>query len=164
MKFLNKRTVGVITVLIAGIFISVAATKPGIPVIKTNDATSDTGLFKNLQVLPKNISKDSLGMIMDGFKTALGVKCGFCHAADSSTHKLDFVSDAKEEKGVARYMMKMTAGINSTYFNFEKSERPDTITTVQCKTCHRGNPHPDEAGMNNQSQEEHHDMPPASAA
>ena len=122
---------------------------------------SDTGVFKNLQVLPKDISKDSLDKIMDGFKAALGVKCGFCHAFDTTTKKMDFASDKKEEKGIARYMMKMTAGINSTYFNFEKSDRPDTITTVKCKTCHRGNPHPDEAGMNNDNNcRRHHDMPP----
>lgn len=160
MKSLNKKTFGVVTVLIAGIFISVAATKPTTSTIAKKDSVSDTGFFKNLQVLPKDISKDSLDEIMDGFKAALGVKCGFCHAVDSNTHKLDFASDAKEEKGVARYMIKMTAGINSTYFNFEKSERPDTIAVVKCKTCHHGNPHPDEAGMDNQSSEEHHDMPP----
>jgi len=160
MKSLNKRTFSVITILIAVIFISVAATKPATGPITEKNATADTGLFKNLQVLPKNITKDSLGMVMDGFKAALGVKCGFCHAMDSNTHKFDFASDAKEEKGIARYMMKMTAGINSTYFNFEKSERPDTIAVIKCKTCHHGNPHPDEASMDNQNSEEHHDMPP----
>ena len=62
---------------------------------------------------------------------------------------MDFASDEKEEKGIARYMMKMTAGINTTYFNFEKSNRPDTINVVKCITCHRGNPHPDEAETGN---------------
>ena len=160
MNSLNKKAFGVVTVLIAGIFISVAATKPTTSTIIKKDTVSDTGLFKNLQVLPKDISKDSLDKIMDGFKAALGVKCGFCHAVDSNTHKLDFASDAKEEKGVARYMIKMAAGINSTYFNFEKSTRPDTINVVKCITCHHGNPHPDEAGMDNPNSEEHHDMPP----
>ena len=158
MKSSNKKTFSVISFLIAGVIVSVAATKPGTPTITEKRSVSDTGFFKNLQVLPKNISKDSLDMIMDGFKAALGVKCGFCHAVDSNTHKLNFASDTKEEKGIARYMMKMTAEINSTYFNFEKSERPDTITTIRCKTCHRGSPHPDEAGMNNDSLNEHHDM------
>ena len=43
---------------------------------------------------------------MDGFKAALGVRCNFCHAFNGKT---DFASDEKEEKGIARYMMKMTS-------------------------------------------------------
>jgi hypothetical protein len=153
----NKKTFSVVSVLIAGIIISVAATKPTPSVIITNDAgASDTGVFKNLQVLPKDISKDSLDTIMHHFTKALGVRCNFCHTMGNG--KMDFASDDKEEKGIARYMIKMTAGINSTYFNFDKSERPDTITTIKCQTCHHGNPHPDEAGMNNQNPDQHHDM------
>jgi hypothetical protein len=156
MKSLNKKTFSVIIVLIAGVIISVAATKPT-PVITTKYSAVDTGIFKNLQVLPKDITKDSLDKIMDGFKAALGVRCNFCHAMGNG--KMDFASDEKEEKGIARYMIKMAAGINSTYFNFEKSNRPDTINVVKCITCHHGNPHPDEA-MNKDSSQEHHDMPP----
>lgn len=137
--------------LFAFVVISVAATKP---VIKKNDP----GHFKNLQVLPKDISKDSLDMIMDGFKAALGVRCNFCHASNNG--KMDFASDEKEEKGIARYMMKMTTDINTKYFNFEKSGRPDTITVIKCQTCHRGNPHPDEMKTDNDNDNEHHDMPP----
>ena len=159
MKSLNKKTFGVVSVLIAGIIISVAATKPTTPVIITkNVASSDTGIFKNLQVLPKDISKDSLDTIMHHFTKALGVRCNFCHTMGNG--KMDFASDEKEEKGVARYMIKMAAGINSTYFNFEKSTRPDTINVVKCITCHHGNPHPDEAEMKKDSSQEHHDMPP----
>jgi hypothetical protein len=157
MKSPNKKAFSVISVLIVGIFISIAATKPT-SAITTKNSASDTGIFKNLQVLPKDISKDSLGKIMDGFKAALGVRCNFCHAMGNG--KMDFASDEKEEKGVARYMIKMAAGINSTYFNFEKSNRPDTINVVKCITCHHGNPHPDEA-MNKDSSQEHHDMAPA---
>lgn len=158
MKSPNKKAFSVILVLVAGVFISIAATKPTVAII-AKTSTSDTGIFKNLQVLPKDITKDSLGKIMDGFKAALGVRCNFCHAM--SNGKMDFASDEKEEKGVARYMMKMTAGINATYFNFEKSNRPDTIAVVKCITCHHGNPHPNEA-MNKDSSEEHHDMAPPS--
>ena len=159
MKSLNKKTFGVVSVLIAGIIISVAATKPTTPVIITkNVALSDTGIFKNLQVLPKDISKDSLDTIMHHFTKALGVRCNFCHTMGNG--KMDFASDEKEEKGVARYMIKMAAGINSTYFNFEKSTRPDTINVVKCITCHHGNPHHDEAEMKKDSSQEHHDMPP----
>ena len=155
----NKKTFSVVSVLIAGIIISVAATKPTPSVIITNDAgASDTGVFKNLQVLPKDISKDSLDTVMHHFTKALGVRCNFCHAMGNG--KMDFASDEKEEKGIARYMIKMAAGINSTYFNFEKSNRPDTINVVKCITCHHGSPHPDEAEMKKDSSQEHHDMPP----
>ena len=155
----NKKTFGVVSVLIAGIIISVAATKPNPSAIITkNTASSDTGIFKNLQVLPKDISKDSLDTVMHHFTKALGVRCNFCHAMGNG--KMDFASDEKEEKGIARYMIKMAAGINSTYFNFEKSNRPDTINVVKCITCHHGSPHPDEAEMKKDSSQEHHDMPP----
>ncbi|HEY6901034.1 MAG TPA: hypothetical protein VI233_10340, partial [Puia sp.] len=34
----------------------------------------------NLKVLPRNISHEELGKVMDAWKNALGVKCNFCHA------------------------------------------------------------------------------------
>ena len=98
----------------------------------------------NFQVLPQNISRDSLMTIMHGFNDALGVKCGFCHTQSAAdTAKLDFASDAKKEKEYARHMMKITAGINSTYFNWANSAQPDTIKIVTCVTCHRGNEKPE---------------------
>jgi photosynthetic reaction center cytochrome c subunit len=101
---------------------------------------------RNLKVLPKDISHEDLGKIMDGWKTALGVKCGFCHApsADSTSHRLDFASDAKPEKNIARHMYKMAAKINKKYFNFNKDDKGDVIPAITCVTCHRGSPHPDE--------------------
>ncbi len=103
------------------------------------------GHFKNLKVLPQDISKEQLDSIMDEFKFSLGVKCGFCHArfADTSNHHLDFASDAKDEKLAAREMMKMTKHINGDYFNWMHSTMPDTIHTVRCYTCHRGNKQPE---------------------
>ena len=159
MKSSKPRTFSVLIMLTAGIIISVAATKPSTKVItvKAHALNNDTGFFKNLQVLPKNISKDSLDKIMDGFKAALGVRCNFCHVFNG---KPDFASDDKEEKGIARYMMRMTRSIDSAYFNFEKSTRPDTINVVKCITCHHGNAHPDQAMNNNNNDAEHHDMPP----
>jgi len=101
---------------------------------------------KNLKVLPKDISHEDLDKVMDGWKTALGVKCGFCHApsADSTSHRLDFASDAKPEKDIARHMYKMTAKINKKYFSFNKNDKGDVIPAISCVTCHRGSPHPDE--------------------
>src|SRR5579862_7816040 len=101
---------------------------------------------KNLKILPKNISHEDLDKVMDGFKEALGVKCNFCHApeADSTTHHLDFASDAKPEKNTARYMMKMTKKINKKFFSFNKDENGKSVQTITCITCHRGKPHPGE--------------------
>ncbi len=104
--------------------------------------------FKNLKVLPKNITDEQLDSVMDHFKISLGVKCGFCHAqmavADSTGRKhLDFASDAKEEKQTAREMYQMTAYLNATYFNPDHSTQPDTLHTVICYTCHRGSHEPE---------------------
>lgn len=101
--------------------------------------------YKNLQVLPKDISKVELDSIMDVFKTSLGVKCSFCHARweDSTKKGLDFASDTKPQKETTRSMMRMTAKINEMFFNPDNSTRPDTIHTVICYTCHRDFPTPD---------------------
>jgi len=101
----------------------------------------------NLKVLPKNISHEELGKIMDDWKTALGVKCNFCHAPskDVNSNHLDFASDDKPEKEIARHMFKMTAKINKKYFSMNKDEKGERIPSISCMTCHRGNAHPDEA-------------------
>jgi hypothetical protein len=106
---------------------------------------ADKPKYKNLKVLPKNISHDDLGKTMGDWKNALGVKCGFCHApqADSTAHGLDFASDAKPEKNIARHMYRMTAKINKKYFSFDKDDKGNTIPAIACMTCHRGNAHPE---------------------
>jgi hypothetical protein len=102
--------------------------------------------FKNLKVLPKNISHEDLDKVMDSWKAALGVHCNFCHApsADTANHHPDFASDAKPEKNIARHMYKMTGKINKKYFSFAKDDKGASIAVVSCVTCHRGSPHPDE--------------------
>lgn len=101
---------------------------------------------RNLKVLPKDISHDDLGKTMDSWKDALGVKCNFCHApsADSSSHHLNFASDAKPEKNIARHMYKMAARINKKFFSMNKDANGAIIPTVTCMTCHHGSPHPNE--------------------
>ena len=101
---------------------------------------------RNLKVLPKNISHDDLMKTMDEFKTALGVKCNFCHApsADSASHHLDFASDAKPEKTIARHMFIMAGKINKKFFKMNKDANGSIIPTVTCMTCHHGSPHPNE--------------------
>lgn len=97
--------------------------------------------FKNLKVLPKNISHDELEKVMDGFKLALGVKCNFCHAArKDDPNKLDFPSDENPHKNVARSMIRMTKKINRKYFGKVKSN--GTLVQISCISCHNGKEHP----------------------
>ncbi len=72
--------------------------------------------FKNLQILPKDISKDDLDSVMHHFAQSLGVKCNFCHVWNNDTKKMDFVTDEKPEKKVARKMMLMAIDLNKNYF------------------------------------------------
>ncbi|MHA4896152.1 c-type cytochrome [Pedobacter sp. PWIIR3] len=98
--------------------------------------------FTNLKVLPKNISKDDLDKVMDGFKAGLGVKCNFCHAPMKDNPKrMDFASDEKKEKVTAREMMRMTAKINKKYFHNMKSEDGKLIA-ISCISCHNGKTEP----------------------
>ncbi|PST83965.1 c-type cytochrome [Pedobacter yulinensis] len=101
--------------------------------------------FKNLKVLPKNISKENLGRVMDEFKVALGVRCSFCHApSKTDPKKMDFASDENKHKDVARNMMRMTARINKKYFH--KDLKAGDLPQVTCMTCHNGKKEPARPG------------------
>ena len=93
--------------------------------------------FENLQVLPKDVAKRDLVNTMRGFSGALGVRCAHCHVGkpDGSLDGMDFKSDDKETKRVARAMMKMVRSINTDHL--AKLGRETTLT-VECSTCHRG--------------------------
>lgn len=126
-----KKSLGVVAVLVltaVGISAFTAGTPPQ--------------QHHNFKVLPQDISRDSLGMIMDHFKMALGVKCGFCHAQSTTNPgHLDFASDDKPEKEIARKMMVMTNDINQKYMRFNDDTTKGEA--VSCITCHRGDPHPE---------------------
>jgi hypothetical protein len=101
--------------------------------------------FKNLKVLPKDISDAKLDSTMKSYNIALGVKCDFCHVQGKSIEEgLDFASDAEPMKENARNMMRMVIDINKNNFYFDKNEQPEYLHTVTCKTCHRGEPFPPE--------------------
>ena len=123
----------VTVILVATVIISVAAIKPH----RQND-------FTNLQVLPKDISPKALQHIMvDEFQDALGVGCNFCHAQEKGSLHLDYASDEKPEKEIARAMMRMAMDINKKYFEVEHPLIGDSLMTVSCNTCHHGVAHPD---------------------
>ena len=82
---------------------------------------------------------------MHNFNDALGVKCNFCHAPSKEDEKkMDFASDDKPEKSIARSMMKMTNRINKKFFHGKmKLGDTDAVLAVNCETCHHGEPHPE---------------------
>lgn len=118
-----------LTALIAFVFIGIAAVKEPV-----NDK------FKNLQVLPKNITADSLDRIMGVFNEALGVDCKFCHTWNQEIYKMEFEKDTKPEKEIARKMMLMTMDINKKHFQFNEEVNAAQVEAVTCYTCHKGEP------------------------
>jgi len=99
--------------------------------------------YKNLKVLPRNISSKNLSRIMiEDFEDGLGVSCTFCHVQEKDSLRLDFASDAKPEKQIARRMMAMTMGINKKYFGLKHPLIGDSVLVINCITCHNGQPRP----------------------
>lgn len=126
-----KKTI--VVLLMAGFAFSLSAFMP---------KPAEEAKFKNLKVLPKNISKEDLDKVMDNFKMALGVRCGYCHAPmKDNPKKMDFASDDKKEKETARAMMRMTAKINKKYFH-NAMQDGKTLNEIACITCHNGKTEP----------------------
>lgn len=97
----------------------------------------------NLQVLDSTISHDELIDIMGKFSSALGVDCDYCHVPSKApgSREMDFASDEKPEKKVARAMFQMTSAINASYLA-KITELESPRVPVECVTCHRGQPLP----------------------
>jgi len=126
-----KKTLYTVTVLIIIIATSAFITE------------SKPKLYKNLKVLPKDITKPELDSIMKSFTASLGVKCTFCHV--KKEEKWYFELDASPNKVIARKMILMTNKINKKYFTFSEEEREKMETEqtelnqiITCYTCHRG--------------------------
>jgi len=94
---------------------------------------------QNLQVLPKDMSRQQVTQVMRSFTVALGARCSTCHVGEEgqplSTY--DFASDDKPMKVKARAMLRMSQTINDTYLA-ELPERREPNVRVTCVTCHRG--------------------------
>lgn len=103
-------------------------------------------VWKNLKVLPQDISKDSLMGLMDNYSISLGVKCSFCHAPQKDDpSKLDFASDAILAKEITRGMITMTNEINENYFKPHFPDpKPKQVHTLNCVMCHHGTANPRE--------------------
>jgi len=94
----------------------------------------------NLKVLPKTTTGDDIVKLMGEYRSALGVQCNYCHAANPETNRIEYPSDANRMKDKARFMIGMTADLNNKYL----AALPDRMTTdpITCGTCHRGQSHP----------------------
>jgi hypothetical protein len=115
----------------AGAAAAPAAAKPAAAPVAGKPAGAPAaggGAWKDLQVLPKNISKDELKKIMKSMSKDLGVDCSFCHEEPNMEKETN-------KKKLAREMMQMTSDINKKY--------PATMKKVTCWTCHRGKEEPE---------------------
>ena len=84
---------------------------------------------KNIQAL-KGMPESQLLPAMHLMRTALGVRCDFCHIAENGKYWMD----DKPAKQTARRMIRMVFDINKANFNGEP--------VVTCNSCHRGSTKP----------------------
>lgn len=102
--------------------------------------------FTNLQVLPKDITRQNLVPIMRSFAMNLGVRCEHCHLGEGNDlSKFDFASDVRPAKAVARRMLRMVDQINTTLASVGEPPAPGA-PKVTCYTCHRGEVKPKASG------------------
>ena len=90
---------------------------------------------KNLQVLNKDISKDDLKKMMDGFAEQLGVKCTFCHIVDQ------YEKDDRPHKADARRMIRLVLDMRAKKADYFGPRVKDAVIT--CSICHRGKAEPE---------------------
>lgn len=97
----------------------------------------------NLQVLPKDWSRQQVVQVMQVFNAALGVQCAHCHVFVAPNDPMnDFASDAKPQKNIARQMMLMVRQINPMIQKAVAPKAADQVSQVNCAMCHRGVPVP----------------------
>ena len=127
------------------IVMAIALSVAGCTAVRQQKATSavpDSAEFHNLQVLPANLTRAQLIATMRSFTGGLGVSCEHCHVRRSEGERdFDFASDRKNEKHVARTMLRMVRTINEDYVSAVNVYGEQ----VSCVTCHRGKPVPDAA-------------------
>ena len=117
-----------------------------VSIVALTSMAPDDDAPKNLKVLPKHTTEMQVHKIMRQWAMSLGVRCNFCHAANADGKGIDFASDAKPEKEMARHMYKMMNKINQKYFEAKKDSLGMVETSgISCNTCHRGTSHPEAA-------------------
>jgi hypothetical protein len=96
--------------------------------------------YKNLKVFPQDITRPQLLSNMKLFSQSLGVRCTFCHVGQEGAplSTLDFASDAKQHKVIAREMLRMAHRLNTDLPGITG----DPSARINCYTCHRGSQKP----------------------
>jgi hypothetical protein len=97
--------------------------------------------ISNLQILPKDSSREQVLTTMAAFTAALGVQCNYCHVQEGRGGRNDMAADDKPTKKAARGMMLLAREIN-TKLPEAVGKDAATTTRVGCATCHRGIPIP----------------------
>ena len=92
----------------------------------------------NVRFFAKNAPVTQVWAAMRNISAALGVECTFCHVgqAGAELRQIDFPSDQKRNKLVAREMLRMVQEVNRRIDSIP--ERPTPPAAVSCITCHRG--------------------------
>lgn len=96
----------------------------------------------NLQVIGRTTSVIAVWGQMRNMAGALGVECTYCHVGNegASLEEIDYASDSKRSKQVAREMLRLVDEANRRLTTLP--ERPSPTISVTCRTCHRGVPRP----------------------
>ena len=129
------------TFLVTLAFISLVALSCAVT-MKSNGPANPQ--YKNLKILPKDITHERMDSVMHHFAGSLNVRCSFCHVHNEQTNEWNWAADDNKHKLVAREMMTMTNQLNKKYFNLTGSSAL-TISTplmVTCYTCHHGSTEP----------------------
>lgn len=98
----------------------------------------------NLKVLPKETTPEQIMTIMRTYSASMGAGCPMCHKGQPGQpfSTFDFADDGKENKEVARAMIRLTNDINAKYPEaFPEATADDPPVT--CATCHRRTRHPE---------------------
>src|SRR5258708_17134292 len=109
--------------------IAVPSQTPALPLAAQEQTVEQ--VQKNIKVL-NGMPQSQFIPAMNFFAASLGVRCNHCHVNNNG--QWDYASDEKEEKAMARMMIKMVIDLNKNSFH----GNPE----VSCWTCHRGRTSP----------------------
>ena len=119
--------------LIAALFLAVSARANAQPPGKWPPDS-----LVNVQVIAKTTAPVQVWGMMRNIAGGLGVTCTFCHVGSegSPLEQIDFASDQKRNKLVARQMMRLVQEVNARLDTIPAGPTPTVV--VSCATCHRG--------------------------
>jgi len=148
------------TFLVTVSFLSIVALSCAVTQMKSTGPANPH--YKNLKILPQDITREQMDSVMHHFTGALNVKCNFCHVRNEEKKQMDWAADDNKHKLVARQMMTMTNELNKKYFDHAGSAITLTSSlAVSCFTCHHGATDP---VVNPPKQERPQQRPPADTA